>query len=84
MPVFHRAIAAMAITVFVLTLVFVAQQIAVNAPASIPVSAPRMAAQKTGPLKTIAASATPGHGVTKVIAKAVHPAVPAPPKKRNL
>jgi len=85
MPVLHRAIAALAITMFVLSMIFVAREIAFTSPDSLPASAPRIAARNTAPLKTIAASAKPGHAVTKVIAKEGRPAMPAPPpKKRSL
>ena len=84
MPVFHRAIAAAAITMFVLSLIFVTREIAANSPTGVPASAPRVVAVRTAPLKTIAASARPGHAVTKVIAKEGRPALPPAPKKRNL
>jgi hypothetical protein len=84
MPVLHRAIAAVAITMLVFSLIYVAQQIALTAVIPIPASAPRIAANKPGPLKAIATSATAGHGVTKVIGGTTRPAPPAPAKRQSL
>jgi hypothetical protein len=83
MPVLHRAIAVLALTTLVLSLIFVAQQIAFNSLISTPVSAPRMAARTSLPRNTIATSATSGHAVARVIGVA-RPAPAAPPKKQNL
>jgi hypothetical protein len=83
MPVLHRAIAATAITFLVLSLIFVAQQIALNSLTSIPISAQHVAARKPAPLKAIATSVSPSRPVAKVIGVA-RPPLPAPPKKRSL
>jgi hypothetical protein len=84
MPVLHRAIAAVAITTLVLSLIFVTRDIASNSPVAIPASTPRVAAKKVAPLKAIAVSTKPAHTVTKVIAKGGQHTLPVPPKKRNL
>lgn len=84
MPVFHRAIAAVAITMFVLSMIFVTREIAANSPSGIAASTPRLSAVRIAPLKTIAAAAKPGHVVTKVIAKEGRRVLPPAPKKRNL
>jgi hypothetical protein len=85
MPVLHRAIAALAITMLVFSLIYVAQQIALNSLAPIPASAPRIAAaKKPGPLKAIATSGPAGRAVTKVIGGTARPVAPAPAKRRTL
>jgi hypothetical protein len=84
MPVLHRAIAALAITMLVLSLIYVAQQIAFNSLVSIPSSAQRSAAKKIAPPTTVATLAAPGRVGTKVVGRAGRPAPSTPAKKRSM